>query len=160
MNNTLPVDGASITNVSVIGTDIEVTWEFWQNGTSVTATFTYPYTGGYGGINMIYLTLNCADSSKTLYTYNFIDTWDFTILYDQEGSTTQNTVVYPNPADEIIYIKGVANENIVEIFNLKGICILKDYNTNRLDVSNLDKGLYFIKITTNRETDILRVIVE
>ena len=56
--------------------------------------------------------------------------------------------VYPNPAVEFITIKGVSENNTITILNTQGKQLLQisaNKGETSLDVSNLPKGLYFVK---------------
>jgi hypothetical protein len=54
--------------------------------------------------------------------------------------------VYPNPAHSVLNIDGNEVLNI-EIFNMSGMKMdVRKYNLNQIDVSNLVKGVYILKI--------------
>lgn len=55
-------------------------------------------------------------------------------------------VVFPNPAKDYIYIGGLDQPALVEIYNLYGQCILKDRFENKLNVTGLKSGIYILKI--------------
>ncbi len=62
-------------------------------------------------------------------------------------SKTENFVVYPNPAQDIIRIKGASALNY-RIYNINGVAVMNGklpYNET-LDVSSLNNGIYFIEI--------------
>ena len=64
--------------------------------------------------------------------------------------------LYPNPADNILFIKGNKNSVNVSIYNILGKEVLSIMNTNNIDVKALPKGVYIIKISdgvgqTNRK---------
>jgi surface protein len=54
--------------------------------------------------------------------------------------------VYPNPAKSILYIEGNQNSVNSSIYNLLGKEVISSNSTNRIDVSSLPKGVYFITI--------------
>ena len=61
---------------------------------------------------------------------------------------TGNTLVYPNPANDFIIININKNNDInYEIYDLFGRKLLEGIyqNQNKIDISNLQKGIYFIK---------------
>ena len=65
------------------------------------------------------------------------------------GFEKQETVVYPNPASEIIHIK--TNESVVSsvaIYNVQGALVQTETGTNiaSVTVKNLKPGLYFMKL--------------
>ncbi len=59
-----------------------------------------------------------------------------------------NLEIYPNPVSKYISIKIGNSSSIaaVSIFNFLGKQIMKKMNTNKIDVSNLKDGIYFIKV--------------
>jgi hypothetical protein len=64
--------------------------------------------------------------------------------------------IYPNPANDYIMINvGLSNMNEIQIFNVYGQCVMSvDTQNNiseyRLDISNLPAGMYFIRITNDK----------
>lgn len=54
--------------------------------------------------------------------------------------------IYPNPATDILNVQSQEQVSKIEVFNNLGQKIMKLFNTNKVDVSNLEFGVYFIKI--------------
>ncbi|MCL2682370.1 MAG: T9SS type A sorting domain-containing protein [Bacteroidales bacterium] len=66
--------------------------------------------------------------------------------------------LFPNPAHNVLNV-GVKNMKQIEIIDMFGRIVMKKDRCNdneRLDISNLREGLYFIRITTTDE----KVVVE
>jgi len=59
--------------------------------------------------------------------------------------------VYPNPVEDVLYIQG-KNQNEVEIYSLSGKIISRWTNTNYINVSNIAKGTYLIKVISEEST--------
>jgi hypothetical protein len=58
-----------------------------------------------------------------------------------------NISVYPNPVAEELHISGDANIDAIEIINSVGAMVLRRRDVNdRIDVSDLHRGLYFVKV--------------
>lgn len=76
-----------------------------------------------------------------------------------------NIEIFPNPAIEYISIKNPFNESVlIEIYTTKGqkikIITIKE-NDSRIDISDLNAGLYFVRIFSNGiETKIIKLIKE
>lgn len=76
---------------------------------------------------------------------------DFTLAINDKPSPS-DIVVYPNPADEGIYIKTVNNDIFSEnnyqimISNINGHLVKMANLTEYLDVSSLSKGVYIMQI--------------
>lgn len=59
--------------------------------------------------------------------------------------TIEKILIYPNPAHGNVKIYGVDHSDLLQIYNVNGVLIDKYNNaTNRIDVSNLSPGTYFI----------------
>ena len=66
-------------------------------------------------------------------------------IIDLENS---NIWIYPNPAKTILFIKGISNISYFAIFNSLGQLLEKEQIINdQIDITNLDKGIYFVRIT-------------
>jgi len=64
--------------------------------------------------------------------------------------------VYPNPADNTLFIEGNENPISVSIYNVLGKEVISTKNTNNIDVKALPSGVYIIRISdgarqTNRK---------
>lgn len=72
-------------------------------------------------------------------------------------------VIYPNPVKDFLIIKGKTVVNKVTIFNSLGQLLFeKNQNNNEfsLDLSNLSNGNYFIKIESDNNKQVYKVIKE
>lgn len=69
--------------------------------------------------------------------------------------------IYPNPANDILHLTLEENDFSIKIFNLLGSEI-RDYQTNvrnkTIDISNIKKGVYIIKIFSGKEREIIKFI--
>jgi len=66
--------------------------------------------------------------------------------------------VYPNPTNDILYIKGKNIENIM-IVDLAGR-VIGNYKSFVIDVSNYNKGIYFVKIYSEDKIHIDKIIIQ
>ena len=57
--------------------------------------------------------------------------------------------IFPNPTEDILFIKGNENLISVSIYNMLGKEVLSKMNSNNIDVKELPKGVYIIKISDN-----------
>ena len=71
--------------------------------------------------------------------------------------------IYPNPAFDIINIesiKGIVIEDI-RLFNLLGQEIdIKEIEDGKIDISDVENGIYFIELTTKSTTSVSKLIVK
>lgn len=74
---------------------------------------------------------------------------------------TSKFKIYPNPANDILHLTLEENDFSIKIFNLLGSEI-RDYQTNvnnkTVDISNIKKGVYIIKIFSGKEREIIKFI--
>ncbi len=71
------------------------------------------------------------------------------------------TKVFPNPANDFIQLDGVEAENTsVQIFNNIGQLVIQQNNSIKIDVSNLENGLYFVKLKTETKNSVTKVIIQ
>jgi len=78
-------------------------------------------------------------------------------IEDVNSSTTIS--VYPNPADEILYIR--SNENIRysgSVSSYDGKEILNFEDATLIDISSLPKGVYFLRIQMKNDSRVIRFI--
>jgi hypothetical protein len=65
--------------------------------------------------------------------------------------TASPVSIYPNPVDRILYIETSQTVSSVEVFNLIGVKIMdKSKPEGLIDMSQLEQGMYFIRIRTDR----------
>ena len=80
-----------------------------------------------------------------------------------EYSQNTNVNVYPNPANDKIYIESQTHILTIEIYDIYGrVQNLRNSETQELrssiDISNLKSGIYFIKINTDEGNIVKRII--
>ncbi|MFA5781224.1 MAG: T9SS type A sorting domain-containing protein [Bacteroidales bacterium] len=81
-------------------------------------------------------------------------------ISEHPHSNFLNAELYPNPADDKVFIKfsnTISNENIdIKIYNAIGTCVFSFRESSKsvcsIDVSNLTNGLYICIVTTNDNT--------
>lgn len=56
-----------------------------------------------------------------------------------------NLEVYPNPANYTIFVKAEDKPNSLKLFSLQGKKIRTVYKSNKIDISNVEDGLYLIQ---------------
>ena len=90
------------------------------------------------------------------------------VVHVLETTLPVNTFnIYPNPANNIITIKGSRNppdELILTIFNFRGEKLVcnkyKNQNQVTVDVSFLKKGVYLVKIQTRSEFECKKLVIQ
>ena len=99
------------------------------------------------------MTLDIWKSSDTTGD-NWENIWKYTYFYSQFETTklseTENTIsVFPNPAKDFLWIsmEQPMSMKMIKVYTSNGIKVLdKTIYKNKIDVSSLEKGIYFIEI--------------
>ncbi|MBI9039737.1 MAG: T9SS type A sorting domain-containing protein, partial [Bacteroidales bacterium] len=68
-------------------------------------------------------------------------------------------IVYPNPATDIIYIVSTKEVEYVSIFNNIGQTIYRG-NETQIDISNFEPGIYIISINNENEVLCKKLLIE
>jgi hypothetical protein len=80
-------------------------------------------------------------------------------LGSNEISNTNLFSIYPNPANtEITIVLPSCNTSQIEISNATGQLIIKDQNKNKIDISTLPNGLYFISVKQGEQNYTQKII--
>jgi hypothetical protein len=75
---------------------------------------------------------------------------------------SSNISIYPNPVNEFVRISSSEEVTGVEIYNLIGKKVISSSNlvNNKIDVSNLSKGVYVLKVMSNELVGTRKIIIE
>jgi hypothetical protein len=72
---------------------------------------------------------------------------------NETNSNAKAISIFPNPANTEINIDLPSNGSAqIEISNAMGQVIIKDQNNNKIDISNLTNGLYFISVKQGQQS--------
>jgi len=101
-----------------------------------------------------------------IYNYALTDN-EIINLYDYNTSTStiNNSLleIYPNPAHNHIYIKGISINSVISVYSITGK-LLKIIPTTSaelvINISDLENGVYLLKLSTEKETYFEKVIKE
>ncbi len=74
--------------------------------------------------------------------------------FDQNEKTL---MVYPNPTNGVLHIKKVGDPKKIEVFDLRGASVYKVKFTDKIDLSFLTKGIYFVKTDLNQ---IVKIVID
>ena len=89
--------------------------------------------------------------------------YDIALATEINSATDQYSgiFVYPNPTNSIVTLSGIETESVIEVFNVLGgkvISVQNQSNSIDLDLSELENGIYFIKISSDTGTITKRII--
>ncbi len=118
------------------------------------------------------------NSSQILYTYNSnnYETIQLQLSWNASGNSWKNShetdtyynchnvglseeslsgssfVIYPNPAQSELTIKSEKEFTSVTILNINGQIVFESQNTHTLNISTLEKGIYFVQLQDKNKT--------
>ncbi len=72
----------------------------------------------------------------------------------------ENLLVYPNPVKDIVKVKSSDTILSIELINVQGQVIYSIKDSNELNIANAAKGMYMLRITTDKGTQTKRIIKE
>ena len=83
-------------------------------------------------------------------------------LGTSETKNKSNFAIYPNPANEYFVIKNDSPISSVAIYNAEGRIVksLSNPKSNQVDISQLSKGVYFVKVQSKSGESTEKLIVE
>jgi hypothetical protein len=131
----------------------------WYDGTT-TQTYTLDSTGiGYGGK---YIAVNITDNGCSIN--------DSTLVLFKNCVGIDNAIfnsslrIYPNPVTDYLHIDNQSNIDIkqIEIISVDGQLVrtIADYKTTRINVSDLSKGIYYLRIQSEHKAIVKKFVKE
>ena len=99
-----------------------------------------------------------ADGSLSIPTTISVSVVDYTDVAESNASFE----VYPNPASNTLYIKGINATYRFALYNNMGQQVINGQaeGLKQIDVNNLAKGVYFLRITNGAQVSVQKVVVE
>ncbi|NOZ34487.1 MAG: T9SS type A sorting domain-containing protein [Chlorobi bacterium] len=132
----------------------------WLNFDSETKTFNgIPYE-----VRTLNIEVKATDSEGAEVSENFT----LTINENYQTDTISNNAfkIYPNPANEFIFIQLPYNKNpyYFDLYNINGEKILSQIisskETSEINISHLSRGYYLIKLTVNQRQIFKKLVLE
>lgn len=117
-----------------------------------------------GGNFWWYYKQDCVPKTKALWdTLNTIVCDIYTKYYDFQNSKNSFLQVYPNPAKSVITIEtnNLTKENSLTILNVNGQELIKQQiidDRTTIDISNLTRGIYFVKLITDKAVEVRKLL--
>lgn len=98
------------------------------------------------------LILTDGNGNRIFYTNAFLNIKDI--------DTKSAIALYPNPADETLFISNTAPSVLlkIEVYNLQGQRVLQSDFRSQIDISDLAQGLYFIKFNGEKQESVHQFI--
>lgn len=123
--------------------DIGTLGLFWSSSEINTDNADYKYLSSYNSIVVhsgrqknAGLSVRCVRNSTTTNV--------------NEWNNDEEILIYPNPANDRIYINCIERQNVkIQVYNFIGECVMQaelSSGTNEIDISSLSKGIYVINL--------------
>ena len=88
------------------------------------------------------------------------DPLSVTVIWDAIHENGKEAKIYPNPANDILHVEG-SDVILVEVFNIMGQSVLYvDENFKSINISNLQNGVYFVRLKTNDGEKTVKLVIE
>ena len=136
----------------------------WTGSNVNLTTYSYPLNALNSETNIIFRIVFHSDSSVVGLGVN-IDDFLIDGTLSNENFEIQNIVLYPNPSEGNFYINwGDVKPNAIEVYDLTGKIVWSNYNVSNssseinLNLSSVQQGVYFVKISTENSSVVKRVI--
>jgi len=106
------------------------------------------------------------------YCFQFDVLWDYSPftsftasncnLLSLENNSIDKITIYPNPARDIIHLKGLTNnETEIRIFDIFGkLAYSQNKNNKDIDVSQLNSGIYLLSISNQGRRRIQKLVIQ
>jgi hypothetical protein len=66
---------------------------------------------------------------------------------------------YPNPASTVIHFRNITESTVITVYDSQGkVMINSSSQNNKLDISSLPKGVYYLKMNDAKKTVIKKLI--
>jgi surface protein len=75
-----------------------------------------------------------------------------------DSITSSSVVLFPNPVNSILYIEGNQNPVNISIYNMLGKEVISLNNPDKVDVSSLSNGVYFINLIDGNNSVTKKII--
>jgi hypothetical protein len=79
-----------------------------------------------------------------------------------DGNDIVEVKLYPNPASSNVYFSGLTGAFHVQVYDVQGKIIKSEslYSNQPLDISNIEAGIYFVKVSADGKVVTRKLIVE
>jgi hypothetical protein len=96
-------------------------------------------------------------------TYTFSGKFDYfysqyNIISNTESEEKSSITISPNPCQDFITINGLTQSSQVSIFDLQSNQIQVQKDNDKIDLSNINSGIYFLRIRNENENQTFKII--
>lgn len=145
-----PGNGVDMMVLDNTGGGAEYQWTRYNN--DIPGATDFMYTATLDGHYRVRVTssLGCVG------TAHFVKVTYGPCRMEGDENISANISSYPNPTNGMLYINNASDVISLEVFNTLGQKVLTSFETNQVNMSNLPKGFYIVKLyDVNREVKTL-----
>ena len=152
---------------NVDDTEVYLTWEYsdadsfivLRDGEEIARVTEPTFTEivGYGNYEYSVIASK-EDGTMSIPTTIMVTVEDLTDV----AENIESLQVYPNPASSTLFIKGINATYEYALYNNMGQQVVNGQaeGLKQIDVNNLTKGVYFLRITSGNQTNVQKIIVK
>ncbi len=132
-----------------------ITYQWYLNGQQIAGANNSSYAPTQDGIYIVRIT----DANRCVYRYS--TDYHFSFFTGVSELNSLNTInVYPNPSNGIFHISGANSNELFEIvvMDAVGRVVMDITDSNVIDLTGNSKGIYFVRLTNDRNEIITRKI--
>lgn len=146
--------------IGVLNANIEVLWMTFtpSDGNSEARLFvndTDPNSTDTGMMG-----INARSEFFTITTAGSVDEFGGNILNISEVDEVTKLTVYPNPTSDEVNIKSSRSIDRIEVYDILGKQVKAVKSANKINVSDLNSGIYLFKIWIGEQVQTKKIVVE
>ncbi len=119
-----------------------------------------PYTPYDSTVSLTPCPVSATSSYGCTYDFNVNIVNNTTSATNITQTPTAIIEIYPNPANNDVYVKGEINGATINIIDEYGRTLQGNITDNHMDVSQLASGLYFLQIANSTQVTITKLMIE
>lgn len=103
----------------------------------------------------------CCDDNEMVYLENLLalNGIDNVVINATCNAASSVLRMYPNPIENVLHLDSDAAISKVEVFNVNSLRVMQDESGNKImDMTNLEAGIYFIKVYQGDEVKTMKLV--
>lgn len=82
------------------------------------------------------------------------------IVTDLINNQHQALAVFPNPAKDMVFVKGLDNEFDYQLLDITGSVVFEGKSEGKIELNELSTGLYFLSLPDNSTNGVMKILVD
>lgn len=154
-------NAAGATLKGAIGVDnLSITTGILNLGTFTSTSSTLDFAGTAQDTNKSYGSTSSAATNKDDSKFAGTGILNNAVTLSNKSFEAGTFKYYPNPVENVITLNYINTINTVEVINVLGQTVFASQpntNSTQLDLGSLNKGIYILKVTSNGQTEGVRI---